>query len=306
MRDLGVDSLIVMGGNDHLSEALRLHEKGIHVVGWPKTMDNDLSGTFFTLGYPTAVEVGSKILYNAHTGAVTNNKIYVYVLFGRNTDWVAAGVANWGGADLVVPAERSYSWDDIVGKITLKGDENGKKYGKNFAVVAVAEGAKITGLKTQFMTDEKDAHGNVKISPLQLCQNMLGASPNELRKRLIAEPVTYVMRNSPPSKIDAIMADAAGRECVKMIREGDFGSVPVFTRKSNNKIGMTRKSLKEVSVQRFLSPEGWIDYDGMSVNSQFSKYYEPLFGHPNTGGEILNEAFPLLKTLRDRMSELSV
>lgn len=302
MIKLDICGLIVMGGNDHLSEAERLYREGdLPVVGWPKTMDNDLSGTWFTLGYPAAVNLGSQIVKNSHSGAITNKKIYVFVPFGRDTDWVAAALGLWGGADFVVPAERRYFWEQIVEKMGSVYEANGTKYGRPFAVVVVAEGAKIDGLQSHVREDEIDTHGNLKLDPNKLAVLLKDEAPKELRGRLITQPVTYVMRDWPTvHEMDHNCAWEAGRECVNMIQRGEFGSSAVL-RENVMKLGCIEVSsapLQEVSRQRFAEPEGWIDYDGMVIRPEFGKYYEPLFGKPPELDRIVYESFPLLRKLK--------
>jgi 6-phosphofructokinase 1 len=297
IKKLGMCALIVEGGDDHMGEARRLYEAGVPVVGWPKTMDNDLSGTCFTLGYPTAVDVGSRIVRCAHTGAITNKKVYAFVLFGRDTDWVTAGVGKWGGADFVVPGEAEYDWRRITEKMQTVYEENGRKYGKPFAVVAVSEGAKIKGLESHVRADEVDAHGNTKLDPIKLALLLKDAAPLNLQKIMITQPVTYMMRDSPPTVADKKYADEAGRECVKMVERGQFGSAAVFHRNDEG-FEVSTETLGVVSQKRHVRPEGWIDYENMTVEPRFGKYMEPLFGTPPEMDEIVFGAFPLLRKVR--------
>jgi 6-phosphofructokinase 1 len=300
VRELGLCGVITMGGNDHLSEAERLHSSmNLPVVGWPKTMDNDLSHTYFTLGFPTAVDVGAKMVRDSHTGAITNRKIYVVIPFGRNTDWVPAALATWGAADLIIPGEEEYSLGKVMDSLVSAYVRNGDKYGRPFAVAVMSEGAKIDGLASHIREGEIDSHGHQKLDPNKLAVVLREAAPAEIRGRLVVQPVTYVLRDSPPTPLDRNYATVAGRTCVEMISDGDFGMSVVFTRspESNVVAKVSRATLKLVSEQRKLKPEGYVDYNNFSANGSFGEYYEPLFGKPPEKEQLIRELFPSLKTI---------
>jgi 6-phosphofructokinase 1 len=285
LRRLKIDGLIVLGGNDHLTEAYRLHQSGVNVVGWPKTMDNDLSETEFTLGYPTAVEVASSRIWNAHYGAQTNKKIYFIPLFGRNTDWVAAGACMWGGGEFFVPSEKEYEFGAIVEKAGSAFENNGLRYGRPFAVIPVAEGAKIKGLESHVSRDDIDTHGNLKIEPMKLALvlkeawKMSKQVPKQLKNSVVIDSITYEMRDAPPVEKDSDLAREAGVKCVELIDEGRFGHAAVF-KKDAGRYVTDSAPLEMVSRQRFMSTEGFVDYEAMRPKGNFGEYYHLLFGPP--------------------------
>ncbi len=279
MKRLEINALIAMGGNDTLGDAALLSEYGIKVVGWPKTMDNDLSGTYFCLGYPTAVDAAAKFVMGAQYDAMTNSRVVIVTMFGRDTDWVAAGAGIWGAADVVVPGEKaSYTLDFIHDRIAERYERNGETYGSKFAVAVVAEGARIEGLKSHLREDMTDEHENTKIEPMELAiilrDALHGFGPEKLP--VASDCISYFMRNSPSSNIDKKMAELAGKKCVEMIDAGLFGHSAVVT----EELGMDAAQLETVSKQRFLSQEGFIDYDKMAVNTSFINYYSRIFGEP--------------------------
>jgi len=283
-KRLQLDALLVMGGDDHLGEAQKLYEAGLPVVGWPKTMDNDLSVTQFTLGYPTAVDVASRRLRNAHTGAVTNKRIYFVPMFGRDTDWVAAAAGLWGGCDFVVLGEKTeYPFGMIMDKVIGAYDANGTRYGRPFAVVAVAEGAHIKGVESHLRPGDIDKHGHMKIEPMKLAlvikDEWKKSAPAAYRDVVAIDAITYEMRDCPPSPLDHEYAREAGAECARMVKEGDFGKSAVFKGEGHG-YRTERAPLSEVSKQRFMRPEGWAHYDDMTVNLALGGLYEPLFGKP--------------------------
>lgn len=294
INSLDLCGLIVMGGNDHLGEAYKLYSEGIDVVGWPKTMDNDLSKTEFTLGFPTAVDVGSKRLRNAHSGAITHKKIYFVPVFGRSTDWVASALYLWGCCDLVILGEQTnYTFENIVERVGGVYEYNGKRYGKPFAVVVVAEGANIEGLESHLSEGDIDPYGNIKIEPMKYAviikEGWKCIAPKELKHAICIDAITYELRNSAPTESDKMYAKMAGIECANMIISGDFGKCPIFKKMDGNYV-IDRANIYDVSIQRFLRPEGWADYEKMKVKPEFGDYYKPLFGEVPNRDEVVFKA----------------
>ena len=293
MKRLGIDALVVMGGNDHLSEAARLDAAGVPVVGWPKTMDNDLSGTFFCLGFQTAGQVAARSIAQSHADAATNRRVHLTTLFGRDTDWVAACAAAWGAADVVLPAEKyvedvdkkPYHIEQVHDAIVAACGVNEREFGRRFAVVAVSEGADVSGLASHLREDEIDAHGNPKIEPMKLALVLKDALKEISGGKLKAaiDCVSYAMRNGPPGEIDLTCAIAAGRRAVEAIHRGECGNSVVITRDLSTSIA----PLLAVSKQRFMRPENHLDYEAMKPRDSLVEHYRPLFGEAPTKAELL-------------------
>src|SRR5207245_5727240 len=138
---------IAGGGDDTLSVAQRLHEKGIQVVGVPKTIDNDLAGTDYTFGFDTAVNVATGAIDRVHTTAEAHNRVMVVEVMGRDSGWIAmySGIA--GGADVILIPEEPFDIDKVAETIRLRHAR-----GRYFSIVVVAEGAK-------FASDVDPQHG---------------------------------------------------------------------------------------------------------------------------------------------------
>src|SRR5438874_11322630 len=134
----GIETLIAIGGDDTQSVALRLHEHGVKVVGVPKTIDNDLSGTDFCFGFDTAVSIATEAIDRLHTTAEAHNRVIVVEVMGRDSGWIAmySGIA--GGADVILIPERPVDIDDVTE--TLKQRHHRGRY---FSIVVVAEGASL-------------------------------------------------------------------------------------------------------------------------------------------------------------------
>src|SRR5215472_9418209 len=155
-----VDALIAIGGDDTLSVATKLFEQGVKVVGVPKTIDNDLSGTDFTFGFDTAVNIVTEAIDRVHTTAEAHNRVMVVEVMGRDAGWIAiySGIA--GGADVIHIPEEPFDVDKVASKIRMRHDR-----GRYFSIVVVAEGAKFaTGSGAPVILDMgKDEFGHAKL-----------------------------------------------------------------------------------------------------------------------------------------------
>jgi 6-phosphofructokinase 1 len=133
-----VDALIAIGGDDTLSVASKLNDRGVKVVGVPKTIDNDLAGTDFTFGFDTAVNVATSAIDRVHTTAEAHNRVIVVEVMGRDSGWIAAYSGIAGGADVILVPEEPFDVDKVAELIRQR---HGR--GRYFSIVVVAEGAGI-------------------------------------------------------------------------------------------------------------------------------------------------------------------
>src|SRR5919108_6491232 len=135
-RELGIDAIISIGGDGSLQIAQRLHEKGVKIVGVPKTIDNDVSGTVTTFGFDTAVNTAIEAIDKLHTTAESHDRVIVMEVMGRHTGFIAlhAGVA--GSADVILIPEIPYDISRVAEKIRARD-----RAGRHFSIVVVAEGA---------------------------------------------------------------------------------------------------------------------------------------------------------------------
>src|SRR5579864_7700225 len=150
-----IDALVAIGGDDTLSVAQKLHERGIHVIGVPKTIDNDLGGTEYTFGFDTACNVVCEAIDRLHTTAEAHNRVMVIEVMGRDAGWIAlySGIA--GGADVILIPERPFDVDKVAESIRQRHER-----GRYFSIVVVAEGAKFaTGAGPSTVNGEKDEFG---------------------------------------------------------------------------------------------------------------------------------------------------
>jgi 6-phosphofructokinase 1 len=214
-----IDALIAIGGDDTLSVAQKLHEKGVKVVGVPKTIDNDLSGTDYTFGFDTACNIVCEAIDRLHTTAEAHNRVMVVEVMGRDAGWIAlySGVA--GGADAILIPERPFDVDKVAESIRQRHER-----GRYFSIVVVAEGAKFSsgGSGSPILQDMgKDEFGHSKLGGIA---NTLA---REIEKRTGFETravvLGHIQRGGSPSAFDRVLATRYGLGAVDMVHRAEFG-----------------------------------------------------------------------------------
>jgi ATP-dependent phosphofructokinase / diphosphate-dependent phosphofructokinase len=216
-----VQALIAIGGDDTLSVAQKLHERGAKVVGVPKTIDNDLGGTDYTFGFDTACNIVCEALDRVHTTAEAHNRVMVVEVMGRDAGWIAlySGIA--GGADVILIPERPFDVDKVANSIRQRHER-----GLYFSIVVVAEGAKFSsaepGQGAPVLQDMgKDEFGHVKLGGIA---NILA---REIEKRTGYETravvLGHIQRGGSPTAFDRVLATRYGLGAVDMVHRGEFG-----------------------------------------------------------------------------------
>lgn len=217
-----VEVLIAIGGDDTLSVAQKLHERGVKVVGIPKTIDNDLGGTDFCFGFDTAVNVATEAIDRVHTTAEAHNRVMVVEVMGRDSGWIAmySGIA--GGADVILIPELPFDIEKVAETIRLRHAR-----GRYFSIVVVAEGAK-------FSSNVDPQHGAAIVQDMGLDDFghvRLGGIgtilAHEIEKRTSFETRTVVLghiqRGGSPTAFDRVLATRYGIGAIDMVHKGEFG-----------------------------------------------------------------------------------
>ncbi|HHL40782.1 MAG TPA: ATP-dependent 6-phosphofructokinase [Deltaproteobacteria bacterium] len=214
---LGIGALIAIGGDDTLGVAARLHGKGIKVVGIPKTIDNDLSGTDFTFGFDTAVSIVTWALDRLHSTTEAHHRVMVVEVMGRHAGWIAVYGGIAGGADVILIPEKPFDIDDVCEMVRKR-----KSQGKNFSIIVAAEGAfpkEVGGIITK--DKELDAFGHARLGGVGefLAKEIEERTGNETRFVVLG----HLQRGGTPSPHDRILATRYGVKAVELINEGKFG-----------------------------------------------------------------------------------
>lgn len=215
IKNLGIDALIVIGGDGSQSTALLLSEQGIPVIGVPKTIDNDLGSTEVTFGFDSAVTVVSESLDRLQTTANSHQRIMVAEIMGRHAGWITlvGGIA--GNADIILIPEIPFSYDNITSFIKKKKDQGAREI-----LVAVSEGAK---LETGIVVKDGDVEGEVRLGGIG---DIVAA---ELEKRTGIETRACVLghtqRGGSPTAGDRVLGVRFGTAAVDLISQGKFSQM---------------------------------------------------------------------------------
>jgi 6-phosphofructokinase 1 len=217
-----LDALVAVGGEDTLGVAARLHaEHAFPVVGVPKTIDNDLSGTDYTFGFDTAVFIATEAIDRLHTTAESHNRVMVVEVMGRHTGWIALHSGIAGGADVILIPEHPITVEDACALV-----EKRHEGGKDFSIVVVSEGYELTyasGERTLVAGEARatDQFGHVVLGGVG------DALAREIEQRTgFVTRVTvlgHVQRGGTPTPRDRVLATRYGLKAADLVHEGSFG-----------------------------------------------------------------------------------
>lgn len=222
LKTFGIDALVVIGGPDTLWVAAELQDKWGKVVGVPKTLDNTLMGTDFSIGFSTAVSVVTEALDRLHTTASSHHRVLVAEVMGRDAGWVAVTGGLAGGADYIAIPEVPTTMDDICNHVQSR-----RTQGREFSIVVVAEAAQIEGLSDEGVDLGKpDAFGRVKLDKRNLGERLSSAIEQctGIETRFIV--LGYLQRGGSPSAEDRVLATRLGVAAVDFVADGRFGYMP--------------------------------------------------------------------------------
>ena len=218
-----VDAVVAIGGEDTLGVANRLfEEKNIKVVGVPKTIDNDLSGTDYTFGFDTAVQIAADAIDRLHTTAESHNRVMVIEVMGRTTGWIAVMAGLAGGADTILIPEFPLTVEEVCDLVKQRVNR-----GKNFSIVVVSEGAALawrSGKKeTVLASDKKDAFGHVRLGGVgdTLGKAIEGLTGIETRVTILG----HVQRGGTPTAHDRVLATRYGVKAAEMVHSQEWGKM---------------------------------------------------------------------------------
>ncbi len=215
--DMGLDGLIVVGGNGSLSVACRLHaERGLPIIGVPKTIDNDIEGTEVTFGFNTAVQIATDAIDRLHTTAESHDRVMVVEVMGRNSGWIAtyAGIA--GGATVVLIPERPFDIEAVCDRITRRHQR-----GRFASIVVVAEGALPKQGTIAVADQELDRFGHIRVGGIgQLVAQEIGDRTGfETRPVLLG----HVQRGGTPTAFDRVLSTRFGVAAIDAVHERHWG-----------------------------------------------------------------------------------
>lgn len=232
-KALGLDALVCIGGGGTQKNAMRLADLGLRIVTLPKTIDNDVAVTDATIGFETALGIASEAIDRLHSTAHSHHRIIIAEIMGHKAGWLTLGAGLAGGADVILIPEIPYDLEKVAAAIRSRS-----KFGTNFSIIAVAEGAKSQEDAALFIAAEKrkekartpEERGYAKLriaeleaehagNTLRLAKQLEGLTGLEARVTILG----YVQRGGTPSFGDRLLATRLGTACVDLIAAGASG-----------------------------------------------------------------------------------
>jgi len=249
-----LDGLICIGGDGTLTVAYNLHQKGIPVVGVPKTIDNDVMNTDQTFGFDTAATVATEAVDRLHSTAASHQRIMILEVMGRSAGWIALHAGLAGGGDVILIPEIPYSLKEICNVI-----ERRHKRGRRYTLIVAAEGAYAKGGHPIWKTK---AHGLSGIS-IKLATAITKATQIECRSVILG----YLQRGGTPTPFDRVLATRYGQKAMHLAASGQYGQMACL---KNNRIESI--SLAQVAgVPRRISPDSDILQAARDVGTSFGQ-----------------------------------
>jgi 6-phosphofructokinase 1 len=256
---LGIEFLIPIGGDDTLSYAQHLHEEGVKVVAVPKTMDNDVPGTDYCIGFSTCVTRTIELTHQLRTTAGSHERFLVIEVFGRYAGYTALLPTMAGAADRCVIPEYPFDINHLCELLSYDRDRHPSKY----AVVLVSEGAQMQGAdEMTFESDEQDQYGHRKLGGLgdQVADALKDLSPKHNQGRrvnIVSQRLGYLVRCGDPDALDSIVPMAFGNLALDLVLTGTFGRLVSIRNGVYDSVPIDvvtgRKKL--VDVQRYYNAE---------------------------------------------------
>lgn len=243
LEHLGIDALIPIGGDDTLSYAERLHREGFPVVAIPKTMDNDVYGTDYCIGFSTAVTRSVIFIHNLRTSAGSHERIGVIELFGRNSGETSLISAYLSGVERALISEVPFDVEKLARMLV----EDKKSNPSNYAMVTISEGASMLGGQVVEYGQE-DAYGHRKLGGTGL---ILGEALKRLTgSHIIYQQLSYLMRSGAPDSLDLMVAFNYANLAMDLVSEGVSGRMVALQGGKYTHIPMSTvmEGLKRVDV----------------------------------------------------------
>jgi 6-phosphofructokinase 1 len=249
LAGLGVDALIVIGGEDTLGVAARLYDEGIPVVGVPKTIDNDLGATDYTFGFDTAVNIAMEAIDRLHTTAESHHRALIVEVMGRHAGWIALHAGLAGGANVILIPERAFDIDKVVAWVE-------HRFQTRYApIVVVAEGARPLNEELSLTSGNLDSFGHVRLGGVGqlLAEEIEKRTGKEARCTVLG----HIQRGGTPTAFDRVLATRFGLHAVAAVYDEAFGTMVALRGTDIIRVPIVEatRELKLVPVDRYAEAE---------------------------------------------------
>lgn len=258
LKELNFDAVINIGGDGSQKISKVLHDKGVPIIGVPKTIDNDLSATDMTFGFQTAVQIATDSFDKLVTTAESHHRVMIMEVMGRDAGWIALHTAIAGGAEICLIPEIPYDVSKVLKRIDLR-----YKRGRGFANIVIAEGARPKeGTIVSSRGDKGSEHVRLGGVAYQLSQQLKDAGCKaEIRETVLG----HVQRGGTPTAFDRVLATLFGVKAFELVLEGGFGQMVSLR---NNRI--TSVSLEEATKDyHFVNAKDYLVTAAKGLNISF-------------------------------------
>jgi len=261
---LEVDALVPIGGDDTLSYAARLHQEGFPVVGIPKTMDNDVYGTDYCIGFSTAVTRSVEFITALRTPSGSHERITIVELFGRNSGETSLIAAYLADVDRAIISEVPFD-PQRLGLLLLQDKYNNPS---NYAIMTISEGAREIGGELSHYDGDEDAYGHKKLGGIG---KMTGERLKEITgENIIYQQLGYLMRSGAPDSLDRMVAVSYGLLAMDLVSQGRSGRM----------VALRDGVYTHVPLNRVISGEKRVDVDEMYDVEQYRPKIADMLGKP--------------------------
>lgn len=217
--DLGLDALVVIGGNGSLSVACQLHaDLGLPVVGVPKTIDNDVVGTDITFGFTTAVQIATDAIDRLHTTAESHDRVMVVEVMGRHSGWIATHAGIAGGATVILIPEQPFDIEEVCAILQRRHDR-----GRYASIVVVAEGAEPAPGTLPAGDKQYDQFGHVRLGGIadSIAREIEHRTGFEARVVMLG----HVQRGGTPTAFDRVLSTRYGVAAIDAVHHSEWGKM---------------------------------------------------------------------------------
>ncbi|GAA1019349.1 pyrophosphate--fructose 6-phosphate 1-phosphotransferase [Acrocarpospora pleiomorpha] len=213
----GVDALIAIGGEDTLGVAKQLFDRGVNVVGVPKTIDNDLNATDYTFGFDTAVNIAMEAIDRLHTTAESHHRALICEVMGRHAGWIALHAGMAAGANVILIPEKPFDIDKVCEYVESRFKT------RYSPIIVVAEGAHPIEGQMAVQTGDLDAFGHVRLGGVgeRLAQEIERRTGKEARTTVLG----HIQRGGTPTAYDRVLATRFGLAAITAVHDGDYGKM---------------------------------------------------------------------------------
>jgi 6-phosphofructokinase 1 len=248
-----IDALITIGGEDTLGVAAKLAEHGVQCVGVPKTIDNDLSGTDYTFGFQTAVQIATEAIDRLHTTAESHDRVMIVEVMGRHAGWIALHSGLASEADVILVPEEPFDIDEVCARI-----RHHHAMGANYSIVVVAEGAVPQEGTMILQNGGIDEFGHVRLGGIG------AALQGEIESRTGFETrvtiLGHILRGGTPTAYDRVLGTRFGIAAIDAVEQGRF----------NTMVALRGEHIEVVDIHEGVDVLKTVDQDLLAVAAVFS------------------------------------